>query len=357
MLNNNRNRNSNGLIGLLVALLKVLLWPLRILVSLLFPPRDTDGLSAAVTAKAAQQFVSYIRSLDGGGAASDRWSTNAFSSVQEDAISNQKLVFLYLHAPLHRSSKAFCEQVLNREPFSSYMQQDTCIFTGLSIHSAQGSQLASMLSVTSYPALAVLQPNSSRSLDILLLLEGSMCRSNQLMAYLTTAQHRHETVLTERRLREIEREEATALRNTQDTEYQQALEADRRRDQERQAALQAAETEAAAQAQAEQEEQQELERAKQALRDEPAAGTPDTTMIRFKMAQGKTINRRFHADETIGGIKTYLRVYCTEHEIEVGTIGLSTSYPRKQYDDSPDLTLLEAELVPQAVLMVQDLDA
>jgi hypothetical protein len=44
---------------------------------------------------------------------------------------------------------------------------------------------------------------------------------------------------------------------------------------------------------------------------------------------------------------------------EMPNIGLSTSFPKKTFNDKSDesLSLQDAGLTPQAVLMVQDLDA
>ena len=74
--------------------------------------------------------------------------------------------------------------------------------------------------------------------------------------------------------------------------------------------------------------------------EEPPAGTADTARIRLTLPNGRRIDRRFHADDTI----------------EVANFSLSTSFPKRTYDD-PAVTLREGDLVPQAALMVQDLDS
>ena len=159
-------------------------------------------------------------------------------------------------------------------------------------------------------------------------------------------------------LERLEREQETLLRQQQDAEYQEALLADQER--ERQQAEAAAEEE---RRRVEEEErvaaeerkaQAVIDNAREKLRDPPAAGG---AMIRFVLPSGQKLNRRFYADDTIGACKAFVRLHCHENEVEMGAIGLSTNFPKKSYNDDHDLTLEDAGLTPQAVLMVQDLDA
>ena len=71
---------------------------------------------------------------------------------------------------------------------------------------------------------------------------------------------------------------------------------------------------------------------------------------------GKRIDRRFHADDTIEAVRAFLTVHFHENGVEISNFSLSTSFPKRTYDD-PAVTLREGDLVPQAVLMVQDLDS
>jgi UBX domain len=88
---------------------------------------------------------------------------------------------------------------------------------------------------------------------------------------------------------------------------------------------------------------------------EPTSGG---TMIRLVLPSGAKINRRFALHATIATVKAFLKVHFTESNVNIVNVGLSTSFPRKTFDEADDaLTLEEAGLVPQGVLMVQDLDA
>eukprot|EP00977_Amphora_coffeiformis_P015785 scaffold4724_cov166-Amphora_coffeaeformis.AAC.4 len=218
-----------------------------------------------------------------------------------------------------------------------------------------------------YPALCLLQPpprgatSSNRSMTLLFRAEGNSLlafSADQLSPILQSCVHRHHTILAEQEARRIEREQETLLRRQQDEEYQAALRADQER--ERQQAEAAAEEERLRREEeeriAEEERQAKavVENAREKLRDPPSSGG---AMIRFVLPTGQKLNRRFHGDDTIGSCKAFVRLHCHENEIEMGTIGLSTSFPKKSYNDDNDLTLEDAGLKPQAVLMVQDLDA
>lgn len=160
----------------------------------------------------------------------------------------------------------------------------------------------------------------------------------------------------------MQREEEAALRAEQDAEYQATLLADQQRQQvieeERaQLARQQAEADAASLA-VQQAKDDRLGNARKLLQDEPTTGS--VAQIRFVFPTGKKLVRKFGADETVKVLRAFLIVYYHDNDMpEIMNVGLSTSYPKKSYNSEADegLTLREAGLAPQAVLMVQDLDA
>jgi len=362
--------------GIFVSILKLLLWPIRKLAVLLFPYQDTDGLAPAVTAKAAQQFVSYLRSLQNVAAAhnnnmidanliSKAFSSTGFAALKQEALSTQSLLLVYLHSPLHADSKQFCTQVLLSEPMLNLLSPATAndaqpkmLATGLSIHTSQGAQLQNLLQITSFPAIVVLQPppgasTSSTTLHLVLKAEGTRpCHLATLLPLLRAVQQRHAAALSEFHVRRLYQQQESELRRQQDEEYQTTLRADQERERQQREAEEAARSEE----EARQRERQEVENL---VLPEPETGTPDTTMVRFVMPAGKKINRRFHSTQTIKALKAFVRWHCYENNVEMGTIGLSTSFPRKSYNEAENdpLTLQDAGLAPQSVLMVQDLDA
>mmetsp|Transcript_46304 Transcript_46304/g.68948 ORF Transcript_46304/g.68948 Transcript_46304/m.68948 type:complete len:348 (-) Transcript_46304:162-1205(-) len=345
---------------ILALILRIVLLPLRWIFGLLFPPNEFDGLSPAVTAKAAQQFTAYLRSLIPT-LQEEVFGTQGFSSLKQQAMQQHELLVVYLHSPLHRNSDRVARELLCHDSILAQLASMTCL--GVSIHTAQGAQLAQLLGVTSYPALAVLNPSIS-TLQLLLKIEGPILgrlSTYQLEAYLASVTVTHQSTLAQEEARRMEREQEQALRREQDAEYQATLEADRERQrqarEEEERAQRAVEEAQLAERTAQEEKSLRLQQAKDMLREEPTSGQ---THIRFTLPSGRKIQRRFYSDEKIGALRAYLTVYFQEQGMaEMPNIGLSLTYPKKSFNAPDDnlLTMREADLAPQAVLMVQDLDA
>ena len=350
--------------------------PIRLLVGWCFRG-EFDGLEDAVTAKAAQQFVGVLLSSQKRNSAvgtntsaspaeatkeaiNRAWSAVGFSSTKDEAIRSNSLLVVYLHAPLHRSTPGAIEKLVSPE-VSEFLNQPYVKALGVSIHTAQGASLASMLGAVSYPLLAVLQPQSSTTMNLVCLAQGGEVWDNltvtRLVQALDACRQRHMVAVNEAERRRLQREQEAELRRQQDAEYHQALEADRERERQQREAQEAEERRQEEEARIEREaaaaEMRKLQSARDLLRDEPTSGG---CMIRFQLPSGTKVNRRFAADETIGSLQAFLHVHFKENAIAIEHAGLSTNFPRRTYTDESQ-TLQEAGLVPQAVIMVQDLDA
>jgi FAS-associated factor 2 len=356
---------------IIALVLRILLWPLRRAVQLLLPAGEFDGLSPAVTEKAAQHFVSQLRSLATSPAQSylisETFSTSGFSALKQEANQSNSMIVVYLHSPLHRQATEMCQKLI-QPPLLEFLQQDHIKTLGSSIHTSQGAQLAQQLGVASFPVVAILQPSASSSgssssssaMQLVFKAEGPALLkipTLHLLPLLMATYQRHQTTLAEHEVRRIQREEETDLRRQQDAEYQQALQADQERErlqqEERDQQVQRIREEEEREAQETQKEQARLAKAKALLRPEPAAGG---TRVRFVLASGQKLDRRFGNEETVGALKAFLILHFSKQNLEIKNIALATNFPRKTYDDE-DQTLQESGLSPQSVLMVQDLDA
>jgi FAS-associated factor 2 len=364
----------------MTTMLRLLFWPVRQFMKHLFdylPSSDPslDGLSPTVTAKAAQQFVQLVSSLAPEQQQQQQqqsvfWQTLGFTALQQQATQEGKLLLVYLHAPLHRQANHVLQQFASQTHLFGpqtppQQQQQLVLALGVSVHTALGTHLQHSLQATALPALFVLQPSTtvSRPMQLLVRVQGpalvQYCQTSHTMAPLVqtlqSAVQRHQTVLAEQLARQWQRQEEIALRQQQDEEYQAALLAD----QERERLVQQAKREQEEQLQSEQlalqEKETRLQQAKEKVRPEPDGTTP-SAMVRFVLPSGQKINRRFHADDTIGTVRSFLMVYFHENEIPIQNVRLSTNFPKQHYDDDA-VCLQEGGLVPQAVLMVQDLDA
>jgi FAS-associated factor 2 len=332
----------------------------------LLPPGEYDGLSAAVTEKAAQQFVQHLKSLatttTQHAAIDASFSTLGFEALRQEAFSSNSLIVVYLHSPLHQQAEYFLKFMMISQSMLEFLNQENVKTLGSSIHTSQGSFLASQLGVASYPVFAMLQPSTSSSgaAKLVFKAEGPSLlkmQPNQLMPLLNGTYQRFQMGVAEEVARRVEREYEAELRRQQDEEYQETLRVDqereRQRQEEREHEQRRIHEEQEKERQKREAEMNRLDKAKSLLRPEPSSGG---TRIRFQLPSGKKLDRRFESDETVASLKAFLTLHFSEHDPEIKNIALSTNFPKKNYDQD-GLTLTESGLAPQAVLMVQDLDA
>ena len=98
-----------------------------------------------------------------------------------------------------------------------------------------------------------------------------------------------------------------------------------------------------------------LRRKRESLPAEPPAG-PDTTKLRLQLPNGSKLDRRFPSSGTIQMVRDYVEVYFGDNEIPIESFSLSTTFPRKTFEDV-SVSLREAGLHPQSAVYVADLDA
>jgi len=355
--------NGNSLINLFSLLISIFLWPLRRFLQILFPPLEYDGLSPAVTSKAAEAFSAYLTKVVPT-VSQLPWATMGFAACKTESLHSNALLLVYLHSPLHRDADkvaaTFC-----REEITSVLSEPHIIPLGVSIHSGQGAQLAQLLNAVAYPLVAVLQPARSNSMEVILKIQGpALVQSSAvaLQGYFRSTLQRYQLVIAEQEARRLQREEEVQLRAQQDAEYQATLEADRQRqreqEEERERLLrEQGELERAAREE-EEAKKNKIDEARSLLKEEPSSGS--ITQLRFVLPSGRKIVRKFDSDEKVKVLRAFLTIHFHDNEMdEMPNIGLSMNFPKKSFNDESDekLSLKEATLSPQAVLMVQDLDA
>jgi FAS-associated factor 2 len=197
----------------------------------LFPPHKFDGLSPAVTSQAAEDFSAYLLGLVPS-ISELPWAPLGFLACKNEAIQNNALLLIYLHSPLHREAENVARKFC-RDEIVSQLLNPHLVALGVSIHSAQGEQLAQLLGATAYPLLAVLQPTrGSNAMELILKVQGPALVElsvPNLMGLLQSSLHRHEQMLAEVEIRRLQRQQESELRAEQDAEYQAALQADQER--------------------------------------------------------------------------------------------------------------------------------
>mmetsp|Transcript_5280 Transcript_5280/g.8096 ORF Transcript_5280/g.8096 Transcript_5280/m.8096 type:complete len:481 (-) Transcript_5280:181-1623(-) len=407
--------------AILTILLRVLIWPLIKLLNILFAPKEFDGVHNSVNAdRAARVFVGLVRtqisvvrpviadsSADGGDGDNVMEQYNepscpfvekGYTTTMDELVHNNPnnpqqhnpLLLLYLHSPLHSQSTKFIDNYLCHPQLLKLLNDNTennvvrCF--GASVHSADGQRLSDMMEVTSFPFMALVSvkkssssrssstnnnnTNNSISMELLLRLESTQLytiQPSQITTYLQTAITRHATLIAEETARRLQREEDSRLREEQNQEYQEALLADQQREMERNERM---EQERRKREEEEErvrleivKEQSRLENAKRILEEsggEPDVGTKvGVARMRFTLPNGKKVNRRFYSLDTVEVLRAFLTLHLEkETGLEIKNFGLSTSFPKRSFGEEDDkLTLEEAGLAPQAVVMVQDLDA
>jgi FAS-associated factor 2 len=185
--------------------------------------------------------------------------------------------------------------------------------------------------------------------------------SPTFQTYLQTALGAYQTQISAQMQSRLQRQEEVRLRQEQDSEYEAALEADRKRDVERaeEAARAAEEAERIAmEVEAVQNEKETILMEAQSLleeRGEPQVGER-CCKIRLVLPTGQKLLRNFHPNDTVQVVRAFLIVYFEQQEVDISNFGLCMNYPKK--DLVEEYVTLESEgLCPQAVIMVQDLDA
>jgi hypothetical protein len=278
---------------MITSVLRALSYPLHRAFFYMLPgnPNDYDGLSSAVTSKAALQFVNYIQSQQPKPIAMsplsnilniiplarqsdqveqenqiwvrDVWTVSGFMDAQQEAFRLNGLILVYLQSPFHYESQQFVQRILahtqivqwlahTQQPSTHQSNHSPVLCVGYSIHTAQGLYLSQLLSLSSYPFLALLQPkNATGNLTMLLKVEGpllvQMCRDmtmninnthhrfndminpTTLLSQLQLAHARHVATVVERETQQLVRLQEQELRRQQDEEYQATLAADRER--------------------------------------------------------------------------------------------------------------------------------
>ncbi len=320
------------------------------------------------------------------------FTSRGYNATMEEITNNNRtnnsnhnpLLLIYLHSPLHSQGTQFIHNYLCHPQLLKLLNDNTensvvkCF--GASVHSADGQRLRDMMDVTSFPFMALLSVKSSggssstsnnntANMELLLRLESNQLftiQPSQITTYLNTAITRHAQIIAEAEARRIQREEDAQLREEQNREYQEALLADQMREIERNEREERERRE-----REEMEERVRLEEAKEQSRledaksileksgGEPPVGTKvGVARMRFTLPNGKKVDRRFLSSDTIEVLRAFLTLHFDESGVEIKNFGLSTNFPKKTFsEDDNKLTLEEAGLAPQAVVMVQDLDA
>ena len=97
--------------------------------------------------------------------------------------------------------------------------------------------------------------------------------------------------------------------------------------------------------------QEQLEKRKK-LGMEPATTEPDICMLVFRLPNGSRIERRFRNHDTLQVLYEFVESLAEMESIH--SFDLYSNFPRQSYADKKHLTMLEANLVPSAMIVIEE---
>lgn len=328
----------------------------------------TAGPPAEDPAVAANVFIQAFTAKHGDRV--PRWQACGWQEAAARAHGEGKFLFVYLHSSRHQDADSFCENTLAAPAFVDYVNATFLSWAG-DVRSSDAFRLSTSLRAAAYPYCALLAFSGART-RLVTCVEGCIA-PEALAEVLQAALVEHGSMLWQERAAQEQRERDRQLREEQDAEYQRSLEADMERERQAAAQREAAEeaerqrrkAEAAAFALAAAEEGRKAEAAaalerrrsekRLSLPEEPAAGVEGTTLIRIRLPNGATHQRRFMASDVLQVVQDWVDGLDSHEHLRYS---LATTYPRRVLSGVEYMgqNLEALGLTPQAVVLVQPED-
>uniref|UniRef100_A0A7S3MDT0 UBX domain-containing protein n=1 Tax=Spumella elongata TaxID=89044 RepID=A0A7S3MDT0_9STRA len=295
--------------------------------------------------------------------------TGSYQSAVATAFERSKFLLVYLHSPLHEDTPRFCRGVLSAPGVVNYANENLITWAGR-VWDPEAYGLSTQLRATTFPFVALLVCQSSRSVQIADRIQGYV-EENVLLERIQNSVNAFNSVISQNQLEQQRREQAVQLRAQQDREYREAAEADRlatirqreeeeRREAEEEENRQREELEAAQEMSRQLTQQDTIRKLKTAFDaiPEPEAA-PAVSAVRFQLPSGKKLSRRFGKTETVQRLYDYLTLVfheTPEDEKKIVHFSVSTQFPKLELTDMTQ-TIEAVGLHPRGMLYVQDLDA
>jgi len=286
----------------------------------------------------------------------------SFNQALAKAKSEFRFLLAYIHSPSHVDTEDFCKTVLCTEVITEFINANFLFWMG-SVTLSEGFKVSAELGATTFPFLAVICYNVKGEPTLVDTIEGTL-GLHELLSQLTVVVEQHGPSLQGVRNQRQQQERDRSLIQEQDQAYQELLRQDQEREQrERQERLDREKKETEEQdrlKQAEEEERRKTEtkikrrqQLKSSLPMEPAQNEQGVTSLVFRLTDGSRLQRRFKSNERLQSVYDYLEA---QENVELPShFVLVTNFPRKSFADK-NVTLLEAGLVPQSALFIEDLE-
>jgi len=291
----------------------------------------------------------------------------SYKQAISKCFNEKKFLMVYLHSPLHEDTPSFCS-VLSSQGINDFLSNCEMIeIWGGSVWHGEAYSASISLKANRFPQTVLLLCNSPNQVQVMERFDGNVSldaiieRSNIALAQFQVQMENARRV-------QREREQTRQLLNEQDAEYRAALEADRLVQQQKEREIliekrakeeeqRKAEEEITKQKERENYKKNRLAYLEENVGEEPRLGA-GTTRIRLQLPSGAKLDRKFLKEETLESVAEFLELYLLRINSEIQRFGFSTNYPKRNFSkEEYDLSLSEAGLHPQSVLLVIDLDA
>lgn len=284
------------------------------------------------------------------------------------AATETKLMFLYLHAPMHHESEVFCSQVLAAPEVATFIN-DNFIAWGGSLRDGDAHALAAEVNPAAYPYVALLDSVSrgGGAASVVMSCEGFI-DTDGLIGVFEEALAGQTSVLNDARARRAEANANRRLREEQDAAFAESLARDAARareveDQRRREEEAKEREEEARRVEAEERrrrEDAERERVRaiesrrvakaSSLREEPEEGAEGVSKLAIRLPDGSRAARRFHSSDTISDVYDFVDTLDELDEVEYSLI---SNFPRRNFPRGDVTSLLDAGAHPNGALFVQ----
>ena len=283
------------------------------------------------------------------------------------AKTETKLLFLYLHAPMHHESEVFCSQVLASPEVSTFVN-DNFIAWGGSLRDGDAHALAAEVNPSAYPYVALLDSVSHGGGASLVMSCEGFIDTDGLIGVFEEALAGQTSVLNDARARHAEADANRRLREEQDAAFAESLARDAARAREAEEQRRKEEEERAREEEARRVEAEELRRREDAerervraiesrrvakassLREEPEEGAEGVSKLAIRLPDGSRAARRFHSSDTIADVYDFVDTLDELDEVEYSLI---SNFPRRNFPRGDTTSLLDAGAHPNGALFVQ----
>ncbi len=267
-------------------------------------------------------------------------------------------MFVYLHAPDHDDTDAYCRQVICSESLISLLKEKNFVVWAGNIQYSEAYQVSNVLAASSFPFCALITLQGSR-MTIIDRFEGILT-SDELLIKLQAHTSRLDGQLASIRRDRAEREQARLIREQQDRAYLASLKADEekfkrqkeeeeRRQKEQEDRIKESEMKASRA----QSKKERIEKLKANFPPEVTSSDKPLTRISIRLPNGNRLIRQFEVTAKVQDLMDFIEIQDLSPIPFESDADIVNTYPRKVIDDM-NLTLEAAGLAPNASLFVEE---